>query len=195
MQSRRAAHIAAILLAMIDSPLDWSFYFLAWDNCLFNQEFQRFFSPEGLKNVMYIHWNEAPHRFGLFGEGGQVRPQYFVYQILSRMGEERLACASEQPDLHILSARLQNRLSTLVVNFNLRESFDRIAKIHYRHLRPGLKRITAYRIDDDQRWDAEQLELTPIEQRTVDVLPEFSYQFYCPADSVLRVTLEDLEQG
>ncbi len=74
---------------------------------------------------MYIHWNEAPHRFGLFGEGGQVRPQYFVYQMLSRMGEERLACA--------------------------------------------------------------------IEQRTVDVQPDFSYQFYCPADSVLRVTLEDLE--
>ena len=45
---------------------------------------------------MYKHWNEAPHRFGLFGENGKARPQYFVYQMLSRMGEEKLAASGRK---------------------------------------------------------------------------------------------------
>ena len=43
-----------------------------------------------------------------------------------------------------------------------------------------------------QRWSDETLELLPVDERLVDVLPDFEYQFYSPADSVLLVTLEEL---
>jgi xylan 1,4-beta-xylosidase len=192
MQPRRAAHVARILLEMLEAPINWSFYFLAWDNCLFNEDFRRFFSPQGLKNVMYIHWNEAPHRFGLFGENSQVRPQYFVYQMLSKLAEERVCTTYNSPDLCAISTRDEKTLSTLVVNFRLEGAKDGIVKLGYRNLEPGMKRITAYRIDEGQCWDSEALELIPIETRMVDVQPGFSYQFFCPADSVLLARLEEV---
>ena len=41
------AHAAAILLTMLDTPqLDWSFYFLLWDNCMHPPEFATFYSPK-----------------------------------------------------------------------------------------------------------------------------------------------------
>jgi xylan 1,4-beta-xylosidase len=180
---------------MLDTPLDWSFYFLLWDNCMIHQEFSTFFSPGGAKNVMYKHWNEAPHRFGLFSESGKVRPQYFVYQMLSRMGEEKLASSSEQPGIRTLAAQTGDKLSVMVVNFSQQGSQDRIIKVCFSHLKPGMKQLKAYRIDDNLHWSDETLEMIPYEQRTVDVLPEFEYQFYSPADSVLLVTLEGYHDG
>jgi len=191
MQPRRAAHVARILLTMMETPLDWSFYFLLWDNCMYNDEFRSFFSPEGTKSVMYKHWNEAPHRFGLFSENEKVRPQYFVYQILSRMGELKLEASSEHPDVKTIAVKEDGKVSVLIVNFNLQASRDMIVKTRFADLEPGIRRLKAYRIDEDQRWAAEALELLPYEERTVNVLPVFEYQFYSPADSVLLVTLEE----
>ena len=192
MQSRRAAHLARIVLTLMETPLDWSFFFLLWDNCMYNDEFKTFFSSEGAKNVMYKHWNEAPHRFGLFSESGKVRPQYFVYQMLSQMGEQKLAAHCEHPDIKAIAVQGDGRLSVLIVNFNLQASHDMLVKTCFNNLQPGLRRLKAYRIDDNQRWSEDTLVLYPYEERTVDVLPEFEYQFYSPADSVLWVTLEDV---
>jgi xylan 1,4-beta-xylosidase len=192
MQPRRAAHAASILLTMLDTPLDWSFYFLMWDNCMHPQEFASFFSPDGARDVMYKHWNEAPHRFGLFSENGKARPQYFVYQMLSRMGEERLAATSQHPDIRCLAARQEGQIAVMVVNFNQQCLQDRVVKLSFNHLKPGARQLRAYRIDDGLRWSDEILELIPYEERLVDVLPEFEYQCYSPADSVLMLTLEDI---
>lgn len=192
MQGRRAATAAKIILTMMDTPLDYSFYFLLWDNCMFNAEFSSFFSPEWAQAVMYQHWNEKPHRFGLFSESGKVRPQYFVYQMFSRMGEERLQSSSLLPDLTIFSAREIGRISTMIVNYDPGASRGRIIKVHFSHLKPGPRRFKACRIDDGQRWSDETLELTPVDERMVDVLPDFEYQFYSSADSVLSVILEEM---
>jgi len=191
MQGRRAATAAKIMLTMLETPLDWSFYFLLWDNCMFNEEFSTFYTPNWAQAVMYQHWNEKPHRFGLFSESGKLRPQYFVYLMFSRMGEEKLQCASPLPDLTIFAAREGGRVSTMIVNYDPAESQDRIVKVHFSHLKPGPRRLKAYRIDDAQRWSDETLELLPVDERLVDVLPDFEYQFYSPADSVLLVTLEE----
>jgi xylan 1,4-beta-xylosidase len=192
MQGRRAATAAKIMLTMLDTRLDWSFYFLLWDCCMFPAEFSSFYSPEWAQAVMYQHWNEKPHRFGLFSECGKVRPQYFVYQMLSRMGGERLAVNTSLPDLTALAGREKGRIATLIVNHDPEASQDRIVKVHFSHMKPGVRRLTAYRIDDDHCWSEEMLELTPIDVRRVDVLPDFEHQFYSPADSVLCVVLEEL---
>jgi xylan 1,4-beta-xylosidase len=191
MQGRRAATAAKIMLTMLETPLDWSFYFLLWDNCMFHDEFSTFFTPQWAQAVMYQHWNEKPHRFGLFSESGKVRPQFFVYLMFSRMGEETLQTSSPLADLTVFSSRENGRVSAMIVNYDPVESQDRIVKVHFSQLKPGHRQLKAYRIDDHQRWSDETLELIPVDERLVDVLPDFEYQFYSPADSVLLVTLEE----
>jgi hypothetical protein len=88
-----------------------------------------------------------------------------------------------------MAVRNNGSLSIMIINFNPQTSSDRIVRIFFTNLVPGQKKIQAYRIDDDCRWSEESIELLPYEERTVDVLPEFEYQFYSPADSVLWIKL------
>jgi len=78
-EPRRAANIAANALAMREAGLDWSFYYHIWDQTFYPEPFEPFYSPEGIA-MMIEHWNQVPHRMGLFGVNGEVRPIYFVYQ-------------------------------------------------------------------------------------------------------------------
>jgi hypothetical protein len=192
MEAQRAAFSAANILSMLETDLDWSHHFLIWDNCCYPDQFRSFYSEDALRGVMYKHWNEEPARFGLFSEGQSVRPQYFVFQMLSRMGDEKVAIHCPEPDVHVQAATTAHKLSVLAVNHHhLHGARDLIAVLHFRGLEPGVKTLTAYRIDDERHWSSEALELIPVEERTVCVLPDFTYQFYLPADSVLLVTLED----
>jgi hypothetical protein len=193
MDAQRAAFTAANILSLMETGLDWSHHFLIWDNCCYPEQFRPFFSEESLRGVMYKHWNEMPARFGLFSEGQVVRPQYFVFQMLSRMGDEQIAVKCPDPDVHVQAATSGNKLSVLAANYNMRSTRDIVLTVKYGHLKPGTKTLTAYRIDAENHWSTEAMELTPIEQRTVAVLPEYAYQFYLPADSVLLVTLEGAE--
>ncbi|HZO90308.1 MAG TPA: glycosyl hydrolase [Chthonomonadaceae bacterium] len=188
--ARRAANTAAVLLAMQEAGLDWSFYYHLWDQVFYPDPFRPFFSPAGLE-LMERHWNEVPHRFGLFGVGGEVRPQYFVYQMLGRLGGERIAVRSDHPDLSTLAGRSEGRIAALLVNFNLYESHDMTVTAQFAGLTPGPKLLTTYRIDAQRRWSAELLELLPAEQREVYTEAAFRCQIYCPADSVLLITLEE----
>lgn len=192
MQGRRAATAAKIMLTMMETRLDWSFYFLLWDNCMFNAEFNSFYSPDWAQTVMYQHWNEKPHRFGLFSESGKARPQYFLYQILNRQGSERLEFSNSIPGLTTLATRENGQISAVVVNYDANESQDRIFKIHFSNLKPGVRRLKVYRIDDANRWSDETLDLSVIEERRIDALADFEYQFFSPADSVLWVTLDEI---
>lgn len=189
LSARRAAFTAANLLSLLTTDLDWSHYFLLWDNCCYPDQFRSFYSAESIRGVMYKHWNETPHRFGLFSEGEAVRPQYFVYQLLSRLGHEKVATTCAEPDIHAQATTEGDNLSLLVVNYDPQTSRDVILTLRFTNITPGVRKLRVYRIDDERRWSEETLELLPIEQRTVAVLPEFIYQFYAPADSVLFVTL------
>jgi xylan 1,4-beta-xylosidase len=200
---RRAAIVAASILAMLEAGLDGSFYYHLWDQVCDPDDFQPFFSPAGVDGMLR-HWNEVPHRMGLFGVGeadGQrlapsprpeVRPQYFVYQMLSRLGDERIAAEADEPDVRVLAARGERHVAALVVNTDLRSSRDLVLTLQFSHLRPGRKRLTVYRIDAERRWSPEALELLPIERREVAVRDAFRCQIYCPAESVAMVTLADL---
>jgi hypothetical protein len=188
---RRAANIAACLLAMTEARLDWSFYYHIWDQVFYPEPFASFFSPQGIA-MMIRHWNEVPHRFGMFGVGEEVRPQYFVYQMLSRLGEERVAAGSDDPDLQVLAAVGEGRTSALLINYNLQASRDLMVTTRFTNLCPGRKLLTVYRIEADRRCSGERLELLPAEQREVYASADFPCQLYCPADSVGLVTLSHL---
>jgi xylan 1,4-beta-xylosidase len=183
---RRAANAAACILAMNDAKIDWSFYYHAWDQVCDPDEFKPFFKNP---HIMYHHWNEVPHRFGLFGVNQEVRPQYFVFQMLSKMGDRRVAAECDAKDLRVLASRGKDSTSLLLVNFAIPHSQDRVATIYLRGLEPGRRRLTVLRIDREHSWSPDKLELIPTEKREVDVWETFSFQLYCPADSVALVEL------
>lgn len=184
----RAAITAACLVAYIDAKVDWTFYYHGWDQTCYAEEFKPFFSNPG---IMYHHWNETPHRFGLFGVGGEVRPQYFVYRMLNQMGPRRIAAACDEKSFTVLACKSAGNLPTvMIVNGGTRAAEDRVAAVSFAHLTPGHSRLTTYRIDRDLAWTSPTLELSPREIREVDVQTTFMCQVYCPADSVSWIILE-----
>lgn len=188
--ANRAAFLATTLLSLMETGVDRSNHFLIWDCCMHPREFKSFFSDEGARGVMYKHWNETPSRHGLFSQSGRVRPQYFVYQMLSRMGENKVSTRCEEELLKTQAAAGEGKVSVLMSNYSLKGDKDLIVTVRYTNLKPGPKKLTIFRIDDDQHWDSDALELMPVDQRMVDVMSEFEYQCYCPSDSVVMMTLE-----
>ncbi len=190
LEPRRAAAIASVIMALIEAGLDWSFYAHILDQTLYRQEFTPFFADVDSQLGQQV--NELPQRFGLFGADDEVRPQYFVYQMLGRMGDERISAHTDNQDLRVLAARTESRVSAMLANYNLQESKDRIVTLRFGPLHPGAKRLTTYRIDEQRHWDAQQLELLPLERRIIDCQERFATQIFSPADSVTFVTLEDI---
>jgi hypothetical protein len=181
--SRRAAITAASIMRLMEAGLDWSFYYHIWDQVCDPADFAPFFSPNGVAGMLR-HWNEVPHRFGLFGVKGEVRPQYFVYAMLAQMAGERVAATSDDPEVQVLASRDERGLSVLVVNLSRPTSRDRILSLRCTHLLAGRKQLVVHRIDDERRWSSQTLELHPVEHREIVTTGEFHCQIYSPADSV-----------
>lgn len=186
----RSAMIAAGIMSMMEAGLDYSFYYHVWDQVNYVPEFSRFFHDVG---IMTKHWNEIPHRFGLFGVEAEVRPQYFVYQMFSRMGDERLTAGCEDNSLRIHAARNSRQISVMLVNYEMDTSQSVIANLRFKNLTPGRRMLTVYRIDDKLRYSAEDLELIPVERREIDSPDQFMCQVYSPGDSVTMCTLTEIE--
>ncbi|QPC84176.1 hypothetical protein G4Y79_07330 [Phototrophicus methaneseepsis] len=184
----RAAIIAASIIGMLGAGLDWSFYYHIWDQCFYPDEFRSFYSERGL-GLMYEHWNEVPHRFGVFGVDGEVRPHYFVYQMLTHLGPETIAAESDDPAVRLLATRGEDGASILLVNYDLSATRDQIIQLCFQDPDPGEKLLTVYRIDKDQNWSEETLELQPVERRTVVTMDEYRCQVLLPANSVVLVKL------
>jgi hypothetical protein len=186
MDPRRAAIIASSIIAMTNAGLDWSFYYHLADQHARLEEFRPFFANP---DIMYHHWNEVPHRFGLFGVAGEVRPQYFVYQMLSRMAATRVKATCDIKDIRLLASRDEKTISILASNFSMQDSIDCLAKIRLTGLDPDERNLTIYRIDRSNSWSNEKLEMTPNEAREIDVKDTFSFQVLFPADSVSLILL------
>jgi hypothetical protein len=139
---------------------------------------------------MYHHWNEVPHRFGLFGVGQEVRPQYFIYQVLGRLGGRRVRARCAADDLRLLAAKDHGQAAALLVNYGLPASRDVVATIRFTGLTAGRRQLTVWRVDGTRSWSAKELQLLPAERREVEVRSDFTCQVASPADSVSLVLLE-----
>jgi hypothetical protein len=184
---RRAAAAAAAILAMTDAHVDGSFYYHLWDQVSSVEQFRPFFRDPG---IMYRHWNEVPHRFGLFGVGQEVRPQYFVYQLLGRLGGRCVRARSAADDLRVLTAKDGSQSAVLLANYGLPASRDVVATVRFTGLTAGRRQLTVWRIDGTRAWSARELQLLPAERREVEVRSDFACQVASPADSVSLVVLE-----
>lgn len=187
--SNRAAHTAATILDMMAEGVDWTFYYHVWDQTAYIDEFDKFFNDP---TIMTIHWNEIPHRFGLFGVNEEVRPQYFVYQLLGRMGDQQVSVKQESSNLRIRAVRDGKRLSVLLVNHQRDEEVNLVAKLSFTDLPQGRKMLRTYRIDNTRNWNSQTLELNPTEQREVDTYAQFKCHVYCPAGTVTMLALDPL---
>jgi len=108
------------------------------------------------------------------------------------MGDDRIAITSTASDLHAVAGTGGGMIAALVANYGEKVSRDQIVMLRFRGLKPGLRRLRVLRIDAEQRWSSERLELLPVEERIVEVLPEFLTHVYSPADSVVQVRLEEV---
>ncbi len=188
----RAGATAGMILDTMEAGLDWSFYYHIWDQTCYSDDFAIFFPAPHVRKIMLWHWNERPHRIGLFGVNQEVRPQYFVYRMLGELGGERVAAAADHQDVRVLAGRAPGRTSAMLVNYSTQAPAGRIVTLRYSQLTPGIKRLTTWRIDDDRRWSQESLELTPYEHREVCTEAQFEAQVYIPAQCVAMVRLEGL---
>jgi hypothetical protein len=192
---RRAAVIAACLIGYVDSKVDWTFYYHAWDQVAYFKDFRPMFSKPV---IMYHHWNEAPHRFGLFGVEGRVRPQYFVYQMLGMLGDRRIEASAPERTVRVLAGRrgdgalVTGATSVMIVNGGPEAAVDRVVRVNFANLTPGRRRLIVRRVDRDLAWSQRDLELRLAERREVDVGENFACQVYCPADSVCLVMVEEI---
>jgi hypothetical protein len=184
---RRAATIGAAAMAMLDTTLDCGFYYHISDQTFYWKDFAPFYSPAG-QDLMHVHWNEIPHRFGLFGVAGEVRPQYFIFQMLARMAPQRIAAGGDCKDIRVLASQGQE-VTVMLVNHNPQCSIDRVVSVRFANLSPGRKTLTTWRIDGQRRWDEQALELFPLESREVDTQASYHAQVFLPADSVLMMRL------
>jgi hypothetical protein len=185
---RRAAAVAAAIIDMHRAGADRSFYYHIWDQICFPGDFEPFFSPRGVAN-MVRHWNETPHRLGLFGVNGRVRPQYFVYWMIRQLGDRQIAASCEDRDIRVVAARDASAVSVLAVNYSLEEHAHRTATLRFSNLAPGPKHLTVYRIDSNRRWCPESLKLHPVEDRDSHASDNFLCQVSLPTDSVALVRL------
>jgi hypothetical protein len=181
--SQRAVAAAMILLSYIRAGASWTFYYHLWDQVAYEKEFAAFFKDPYL---MVRHWNELPHRLGLFGVGGEVRPQYFVFWMLSHLGDELLYLSDENAALPMIAARSGESVAAMCIN----PAEDRIVNCEFTGLRAGPHALAVYRIDNERRWNADTCEPIPVEQRVVDGSGGVArFQVWAPGKSVVMVKL------
>ena len=89
---------------MKEGGLDYSCYYHIRDWYVSYDQFKPFMSPRGTA-FMTRWWNRMPQFDGLFDFQNQIRPSYYAFKLLSRLGGERLRMVSEHPKVHGLASR------------------------------------------------------------------------------------------
>jgi hypothetical protein len=188
----RAASLSATILALHDTKLlNGTFQYHIVDQHNDVSEFVPFY---GITRYMAHHWNDYPHRLGLFDWDGKPRPQYFMYKLLYEMDGERLGLdTGGNANIHAVASNGGDRdINIFISNYHDENPKDMISKLCLKNNPIGLHRLTVYRIDGEKRWD-DALTLIPVEERTAYTSENFEFLVFTPADSVTLIYLKSLE--
>ena len=93
------AYIAETAYQMIDAGLDYSCYYHIRDYYVDVKKFSEFMSSHGAA-FMGRWWNRMPQFDGLFDYQNTVRPAYYAFKLLSRVGGDRLRFDSSDSAVH-----------------------------------------------------------------------------------------------
>ncbi|MDR0494252.1 MAG: hypothetical protein LBG95_01300 [Treponema sp.] len=185
----RAASLAASILAMQDAKyVNGTFQYHVVDQHNDVNEFAPFYK---MTRYMAEHWNDFPHRLGLFDWDGNPRPQYFMYKLLYGIDGERLSLDSGGNEhIHAAASSDENGgINIFISNYHDESPQNIISKLCLKNNPAGLYRLTVYRIDDEKRWD-DALALQPVEDRLTYMVDDFSFLVFTPADSVTLICLK-----
>jgi len=184
----RAACLAAILMTHTDAGLlDGTFQYHLVDQLCIIDDFAEFYSRS---RYMSDHWNDYPHRLGLFDWDGNARPQYFMYELMYKMSGERIKTTTDDSGnfYHSAIKTTDKGINIFVTNFNMEEQTDIKTNIQLKNNPEGLYRLEVFRVDDEKRWD-DNLNLKPIESRIVCLGSDFKFPVYMPGYSCTLIQL------
>jgi xylan 1,4-beta-xylosidase len=115
----QSAFVCETIWRMKEAGLDYSCYYHIRDWYVNPQQFEPFMSRHGAA-FMARWWNRMPQFDGLFDYQNQVRPAYFAFKLLSRLGGIRVRASSDQNFIHVFATHDHqlNLENVLVWNFS-----------------------------------------------------------------------------
>jgi hypothetical protein len=187
--SKRAAGLGAILHELYKrARYINSFQYHLYDQFCNPDDFKPFFSRT---RYMANHWNDEPHRLGLFDMDGKPRPQFFMYSMLYSMAKTEVAAkVDDYENVRILASRDDRYVTIFLTNYHVERTEDITMTFFFKDAPVGKARMTVHRIDNDKKWDSENLKLIPTESRIVYTHDDFWFSLLVPADSVVKVTFD-----
>jgi len=188
---KRAASLAASILAFHeDGCLDGSFQYHIYDQMNDLRQFQDWYE---YTRMMTEHWNDLPHRLGLFDLDGRVRPQYFMYKMVYMLTGKRAALDGTDSIMRgVASHNDEGVYSVFLTNFTIKGTPDAVTQLFFKNAPEGVYRLNVYRIDNDTSVDIKKgcipvTDLPMTESRLVYSLPDFHFEVFTPADSVTLI--------
>ena len=186
---KRAAGLGAILHEYYKrAPFLKTFQYHIYDQFCDPNQFKPFFARH---RYMANHWNDEPHRLGLFDMDGRPRPQYFMYSMLYAMAKNEVpAKVDDYDNVRILASHDDRYVTLFLTNYHPETTDNITLSLYFKNAQQGTARLTVYRIDDNMNWDNDHFKLIPTETRMVYVHDDFWFSLFVPEDSVVMVVLD-----
>ena len=187
--SKRAAALGSILYEYYKrTNYINTFQYHIYDQFCDPNEFKPFYARY---RYMANHWNDEPHKLGLFDPDGKPRPQYFMYSMLYSMAKTEVAAKIENyENVRMLASRDDRYVTLFLTNYHLDSAEDITMSLYFKSAPQGKARMTVYRIDDGMSWDNDHLKLIPTESRIAYIHDDFWFSLFVPEDSVVMVTFD-----
>jgi len=185
--SKRASGLAsAILEYRKRAPKVGTFQYHIYDQFCDSTEFAPFYSRH---RYMANHWDDEPHRLGLFDLDGNARTQYYMYSMLQSMAKNEAPVETDSENIKIVASQGDDLYTLFLTNY---EGDDSLLSFYFKNAKQGKARLTVCRIDDDKKWCNDTLSLIPTEDRTTYLHEDFWFSIYVPADSCAMITIKML---
>ena len=186
--AKRASSLAATLLALHEAgDLTGTFQYHIYDQFCDPRLFAPFYA--GHTSIMGFHWNDEPHRLGLFDLDGRPRPQFHMYDMMQKLEGQRYSVTTNNESLHVIGSRNGDEaLRVMIANFMPNGGQDAVLNFVASGMPEGIYRMTVTRIDDEQCYQTTSLK--PTEARTTYIHKDYKCSVYAPADSVVFVEWE-----
>ena len=182
--AKRAASLAATVLGLYEAgDVTGTFQYHIYDQFCDPRLFAPFYA---IHRYMAYHWNDEPHRLGLFDLDGRPRPQFHMYDMLCKLKGQRYSVTAKCDHLHMIGSRVgDDAMRVMISNYMTQGGQDCVLNFAAADMPEGIYRMTVTRIDDEQVYETTTLK--PVEVRTTYVHKDYKCSVYAPKDCVILV--------
>ena len=180
--SKRAAGLAAIIYEYNEkAPEVGTFQYHIYDQYCDPSEFSPFYARH---RYMANHWDDEPHRLGLFDLDGNERPQYQMYAMLNDLADTRVEASTENTDIRVIASKDDDKVTLFMTNYNGATSLDTVMSLYFKNCVSGMAQLTVERIDNIGHPGVHVTE-----DRLTYIHEDFWFSLFIPADSCVKVTI------